>query len=262
MIASVDILEALRSVGVRSDDTLYVHAGLQSALRVAGEGREEKMDTVLAALSAAVADGCLMLPTFTYSFCRDEPFDVAGSPSTVGMLTERFRSRAGVRRIPEPIFSTAVSGRIAPEWEARLFRIGDVDCFGEESVFAYLYEVDARLLFFGVSFEFCTFLHLVEQRLEVPYRYFKEFRGDVIAAGAVASTAARYFVRDLDQDVESSFLPLGADLLERGLAAETQIPRGPRLFATSARAVHDVAVERVRSRPDYLLARGHMRAVT
>jgi aminoglycoside 3-N-acetyltransferase len=257
MISAVEITDALRQAGVQPGDVLFVHAGLQSALRVAGDGREAKMGTVLDALDAAVPDGVLMLPTFTYSFCRGEDFDVARSPSTVGMLTESFRGRPDVRRTPEPIFSVAVRGRLPGAWEERLFRVGDVDCFGEDSVFAYLREADAKLLFFGVGFEFCTFMYLVEQRSHVSYRYFKDFSGDVVDGPRRERVTASYYVRRLDEDVENAFLPLAGELLARGLAVETRLPRGPRLLYAPARAVHDVAVEQLARDPEYLLTRGH-----
>jgi aminoglycoside 3-N-acetyltransferase len=204
-----------------------------------------------------VADGVLMLPTFTYSYCRGEDFDVAASPSTVGMLTDRFRERPGVRRTPEPIFSTAIRGELPAAWEERLFQVGDVDCFGEASVFAHLFEVDAKLVFFSVGFEFCTYLYLVEERLRVPYRYMKPFTGSVVRDGSSTPTTASYFVRHLDQDVENDFEPLAAELLRRGEARELKMDRGPRIMVVGARAVHDVAVERMAAEPDFLLTRGH-----
>lgn len=260
MITAADITGALRELGVAPGDTMYAHSGMQGAIRAEGAGREEKMDTVLQGFDDAVADGVLMLPTFTYSYCRGEDFDVAASESTVGMLTERFRARPGVRRTPEPIFSTAVRGALPATWDEKLFRIGDVDCFGEDSVFAHLLEVDAKLVFFSVGFEFCTYLYLVEERLRVPYRYMKPFTGSVIRDGEATPTTARYFVRYLDQDVENDFEPLAAELLRRGDARELKMDRGPRIVVVGARAVHDVAVERIAANPDFLLARGHVEA--
>jgi aminoglycoside 3-N-acetyltransferase len=243
---------------VAPDDVLFVHGGMQSALRVAGETREQKMDTVIDALEAAVPEGALMLPTFTYSFCADEDFDVELSPSTVGMLSEHFRHRPGVRRTPEPIFSVAVQGPLPEDWERRVFAVGDVDCFGEDSVFAYLYVCNANLLFFGIGFEYCTFLYFVEQRLGVDYRYFKDFRGDVVARGDRTAVTASYFVRDIEAGVENSFLPLAEELRSRGLVSEARLPRGPRILRCRARDVHDVAVDKLREQPDYLLTRGHV----
>ena len=214
------------------------------------------MDAVLDGLDGAVPDGLLMMPTYTYSFTKNEPFDVDGTPSTVGMLTEYFRRRPGVRRTAEPIFSSAVRGALPPAWE-HLFEARDVTCFGEDSIFACLYELDAKLVLFGVSFEFCTYVYLVEQRLEVPYRYLKDFSGEIVLDGTTTPAVARYYVRKLDEDVENTFTPLSTELLARGEAQVVEIPRGPRIVIAGARAIHDVATEQVRRNPDYLLKRGH-----
>ena len=260
MIEARDITATLAELGVQPTDTLWVHAGMQTALRVAGATAAEKLETVLTGLEQAVPEGCLMLPTFTYSFTRGAPFVVATSPSTVGVLSECFRQRRGVRRTADPIFSAAIRGSLPGPWERRLLEIGDTDCFGEGSVFAFLREADARLLFLGVGFAYCTFVYHVEQRLAVPYRYFKTFRGTIVADGRESRTTARYFVRDLDSDVESFFEPLAEALLETGAAQRTTLPRGPSLLLTSARGVEAEAVRRVRERPDFLLSRGHRQA--
>ncbi len=256
-ISAREITGPIRELGVEPHDVLFVHSSMLSSLRVEGATREEKMDTMLDALESVVPDGVLMLPTFTYSFCKDENFDVELSPSTVGALTEHFRRRPGVRRTPEPIFSVAIKGSLPDEWERRIFEVDDVDCFGEDSLFAYLHAVDAKLLFLGVGFEFCTFMYLVEERLSVPYRYMKQFCGAVIAQGRRTQVRADYFVRKLDAGVENNFLPLAEALRGRSLTAEARIARGPGLLCCGARAVHDLAVEKVRESPDYLLTRGH-----
>jgi aminoglycoside 3-N-acetyltransferase len=256
MIRAPDIANALRSLGVAPGDTLWVHAGLQTALHVAGRTPAEKLDTVLDALHLAVPEGVLALPTFSYSFTRGEEYDVTSSPSTVGVLSERFRSRAGVRRTADPIFSTAIHGSLPPGW-AHLFEPGDTDCFGERSVFGYLRHVDAWLLFVGVGFAYCTFVYHVEQRLRVPYRYFKEFGGTIRDGDRLVPARARYFVRDLEADVENWFDPLAAAMVESGAARRARLARGPALLLTSARAVESEATRRVRENPDFLLRRGH-----
>jgi aminoglycoside 3-N-acetyltransferase len=257
MIEARDIESALRALGVRPDDTLWVHAGLQTALRMAGSTAGEKVATVLEGLSRTVPQGTLMLPTFTYSFTRGEPYDLASSPSTVGVLSERFRGLPGVRRTADPIFSAAIRGSLPQPWARRLFEIGDTDCFGERSVFAYLRCVDAKLLFLGVAFSYCTFVYHLEQRLRVPYRYFKDFTGTIREGDRAMRATARYFVRDLESNVESFFDPLADVLLESGTARHVTLPRGPALLVTNARAVEAEAIRRVGENPDFLLRRGH-----
>ena len=255
MISSADITAALAGLGVQPTDTLFVHSDMRRLLRAAGAGREEKLATVVAGLHGAVANGTLLLPTFSYSFCRGEPFSPEATPSTVGLLTEYFRRRPGVRRTAEPLFSTAVLGPTDPAWESALFGVGDKNCFGEESIFAYLVEADAKLAFLGVDGSMCTFVYLIEQRAAVPYRFFKDFAGDFIdSAGDVTRVTARYFVRRLDADVENSFAALFRALEDEGALRRTTLDRGAELTVVSARAVAATAAHGLDSDPAYLLA--------
>jgi aminoglycoside 3-N-acetyltransferase len=249
LIGADAIAAAVAEAGARPGDTLWVHSGLQRSGRVAGATREEKLDTIIEGLGAH--GGPLWMPTFTYSFTKGMDYEPAATPSTVGLLTERFR--AGARRTADPIFSAAVRGP-APE---HLFAVRDQDCFGPESVFAHLAAVDALLVFFDVSFELCTFIHHVEQGLGVPYRYIKPFAGDVVHDGARTRVEARFFVRRLDEDVVARLTPLWDSLAAAGLARTASIARGPTVRAVRARDVAARAAERVAAEPDFLLERGH-----
>jgi len=249
LIGARDIAAAAAEVGTGPGDTLWVHSGLQRSGRVEGDTRAAKLDTIVEGLAAH--GGPLWMPTFTYSFTEGEDYEPAVTPSTVGLLTEHFR--AGARRTADPIFSAAVRGE-APE---HLFAIGDQDCFGPRSVFAHLADADALLVFFDVSFELCTFIHHVEQRLGVPYRYLKAFSGDVIHAGVRTRVRADFFVRRLEEDVVTFLTPLWDSLVAAGLGRSAAIPRGPTLRAVRARDVAAHAAERLAERPDFLLERGH-----
>lgn len=256
MITETDITDALRGLGIEPTDTLYVHSSLASAVRVAGEGASEKTATVIAGLDGAVPDGRVIMPTFTYSFTRGEDFDVEGTPSTVGQLTEHFRLLPGARRIPDPIFSSAVRGPLEGGWE-QLLEVGDVDCFGAGSVFDYLRAVDAKLVFFGIGFKYCTYVHHVEWRLGVPYRYSKDFSGRITDGSRTVAATATYFVRSLDGDVEPCFDALGAALRVSGGAVEVRLTRGPRILVTTASAVEREARVGLVANPEFLLRSGH-----
>ena len=249
---------ALAEVGAEPDDTVFLHSDVRRCGRVEGRLPEQKLDTVLRGLVDAIPAGVMILPTFTYSFCRSEPFDVAESPSTVGGLTDRFRVWPGVRRTPEPIFSTAIRGSLPEAWEQRLMRIGDKDCFGPDSVFAYLHERDALLVFLDASFQACTFVHHIEQRLEVPYRYPKLFEGEVRAGPEHRQVRVSYLVRRLEQDVVTDALPLWEALVQGGHTRSAAIDRGPMLHGVRARVVSEIAARQIAENPDFLLERGHL----
>lgn len=257
MISAQDITAALRRLGVRPTDTVFMHSGLRRCLRVAGPTREAKLETIGDGVSGAVSEGVLIVPTFTYSFCRSEMYDIADSPSTVGVFSEHFRQLPGVRRTADPLFSVAVRGAVPAAWERPLFEVGDKDVFGEESVFAMLRHVDAKFVFFGVPATTCTFVHHVEQRNAVPYRYMKDFAGMVRAGGRLTPVTARFYVRDLDDDVETFLIPLVEDLRSAGTTREMTFERGPSICVVPARAVESAAERGLAADPSYLLTRGH-----
>jgi len=255
------IRAALADLGVRPDDTLFVHSDMSRWVRLAGGGRSGRLATVLDGLRGAAARGTVMMPTFTYSFCEGRSFHRAGSPSTVGALTEYFRRRPGVRRTADPLFSAAILGPVSAAWESALFAVCDKDCFGDRSVFAYLLWSNAAVVFLGSDPDDCTFLLHVEQLEQVPYRYFKEFRGEVTDGEPAREVTARYFVRDLDADVVSFLRPLMDALRDRRELVERQLDGGPTIGVARARAIASAARAGLRANPDYLLTRGHRATV-
>lgn len=261
LISAADITAALRAVGVAEDDTIFVHAGLQGSGRVEGARSRDKLATITAGLAGAVEGGTLILPTFTYSHCWDEVYDLAETPSTVGLLSEHFRRLPGVRRTADPIFSAAVLGPVDAAFEEPLFAVGDSDCFGPRSIFAQLAARNGTVVFYDVGFGFCTFVHHVEQALAVPYRYPKAFTGTVRDGDVERETATTFYVRHLDQDADPHFGPLEAALAAEGALRRTTIPGGPTLLAVDTRAIAAVVRREVAANPDFLIPRGHPVAV-
>jgi len=251
MITARDITATVRDLGVLASDTVFVHSDVGLCHRVAGTTTRQKLDVIAQGLADAVSDGVLMMPSFSYSFCRREVFDIARSPSTVGGLTEHFRLQPGVRRTADPIFSTAVLGALPRAWEQDLFAIGDKDCFGPRSIFAYLLEAEAKLLCFGKTA--CTFIHHTEQRARISYRYFKDFRGIVSDGSALTFATARYFVRPLEARYDVSLALLFEALRASGELSERRLPRGPGLSVAPVPAIDRLVLEGTRADPWFLL---------
>lgn len=257
MITAADISGALFDAGVVPSDTMFVHSDVRSSLRVEGSTLQEKLSTIAAGLRGAVPEGTLVMPTFTYSFAKGEEFDVTASPSTVGGLTEWFRRQPGVRRTSDPFFSVAVEGPVRAGWEQSLFDVGDTDCFGPRSVFAYLHEAGAKLVCYGVDIQALTFAHYAEQLLAVPYRSIKEFPGIVRKGGEERPVIARYNVRELLPETEVLLHPLAEALLRDGRAHAATVPDRPTLFVTDTASALEVIERELAANPDFLLRRGH-----
>lgn len=253
-ISADDILIALRASGITTGDTVYVHSALTSFGRLAkGVKRAAFTGAFIDALREAIgATGNLLMPTFSYSFCKREAFDIAKTPSTVGLLTEAYRQQSGVRRTAEGIFSSALEG---PDADYYL----DVaeSCFGTQSIFEKMYDRDAKFVFLGETFDL-TFIHFVEQRMGVPYRYIKAFPGTTVGGQAPGNTnppretVAYYNVRYLDANVEYDMDKLAASMHAAGLVQTA--PLGASSIRTiKARDTFDHIYQGIRADLGFLL---------
>ncbi len=252
MIAGADIVQAFKLCGVRRGDVLMLHADAIVLAQLPPMTADERFDVLFDALDEVLGpEGTLVMPTFTYSFTKGEPFDVDATPSAVGLLTEAFRTRPGVRRSRDPIFSVAARGPLAD----RFAKAASDDCFGPTSAFALLAEQDAWLACLGCSLDRLTFTHYVEQAARVDYRSFKTFHGVRVEGRVETPASARYFVRDLDRDTTIDLSRLKADLVEAATLVTSAVGRVG-LSAVRCSAFEAAAVALLARNPSGLIHEG------
>ncbi|RJS85340.1 aminoglycoside N(3)-acetyltransferase [Candidatus Bathyarchaeota archaeon] len=188
-----DIMAGLRRVGLREGDVVFVHSSLSSFGYVVGGA-----DTVIDALLETVGpDGTVVMPAFTWTLFHDKEkvtFDVANTPvkNEVGTIPEVFRRRKGVIRSIHICHSVTALGPHAKDV------MGDgVRSFGVGSTFHQLYKLNSWYLFLGVGFNVCTALHMVEEFMKVPYRYYRDFRNSkvILPDGRVIPCRSVEFLR-------------------------------------------------------------------
>jgi len=222
VIASADIVEAFKLCGVRRGDVLMLHADAIVLAQLPPMTPEARFDVLFEALDEALGpEGTLVMPTFTYSFTKGEPFDASATPSAVGLLTEAFRTRPGVRRSGDPIFSVAARGRLADLFA----QAAPDDGFGPNSAFAILAAQNAWLGCLGCGLDRLTFTHYVEQTVGVDYRYFKTFTGVRVEGGVETPGSTRYFVRDLERRTTIDLSRLKAALMRTGALRPASVGR-------------------------------------
>ena len=155
----------LAAMGLTGTETILIHSSMKSIGAVEGGA-----DTVLDALMEFFAEGLLLLPTHTWqSIDQDHPvFDVRRSPCCVGILPELFRQRPGVVRSLHPTHSIAACGRGAAEYLAGELE-NNTPCT-PGGCYDRLRAVGGKILLLGVSHARNTFLHSVEEVLNVPNR--------------------------------------------------------------------------------------------
>jgi aminoglycoside 3-N-acetyltransferase len=203
--------------GVKSGDMLFLHSNIaETLLKLKRLGFELDLQIVLDSfLDTVGSDGTLLLPLFNFGFCSGHPFDLRGTPSRMGILTEAARKRSETIRTGHPVYSFAVLGK-----QKEKFRdIDNYSGYGSDSPFGLLHRAGGKIGVLDVPDRLGgTFYHYVEESMSVDYRYHKQFSGLYTdAAGKTCERTYEIFVRKLELGVVTRVDPMGELLWAKGL---------------------------------------------
>lgn len=248
-VTQKDIEDALTGAGLTQGDTVMIHSDVGSFGKL-GDVRDENefLGSILDAfINVITRDGTLIVPTYSYSFCNHQVFDVVHTDSTVGIFTNFIRRRPQAVRSEDPIFSHAGIGRHA---EHLLNHVGR-ECFGTDSFFDRFYKFDGKIVNFGKFFDI-TFLHYIEKHFRVDYRYDKTFSGTLVHQdGHRKEVEVVFYVHGLPSegcDVEYNMTLLGDELEQRHLLRK--MPLGNDWVRCSrARDCYQVGMDMLRRNP-------------
>lgn len=191
-----DLKRTFKNLGVKNGDILCVHSELFGFGMPMLERKEFLQSLTECFFELIGEEGTLIMPTFTYSFCKNESYDKINSRSKMGVLSEFFRKQTGVKRTNDPIFSFALKGK-----KEQLFLKQSKSCFGKNCVYDTLANNNGKIILFGTQVAGYTFTHFIEEKARVPYRYFKEFKGKILFEDAKEeNTTIKYYVRNLEKN--------------------------------------------------------------
>jgi aminopeptidase-like protein/aminoglycoside N3'-acetyltransferase len=253
---AAEVAAALRSAGASAGDVLFVHSGA-AALGGLSDAGGDGHRALLAALRSVVGDGgTILMPAYTFSFCRQDVFDPGLTPALAGPwnpdaeFVEFFRRQPGAVRSRDPIHSVVGQG---PEAASLLGEIPPT-CFGAGSVFARLVERDALICMLGVGLDEATVRHFSEEWVGVPFRYRKLFTGVIRDRAGCHRQGWVYNVRILADNGFPDGRRLASEAAARGIAHEVPIGAGS-LVAARAAALHELTVALL-ARDPWATARG------
>ena len=162
----LDFAAALQDIGVARGDALLLHSGFSRYSGFAGNA-SDVIDTLLDVLGD---EGQLLMMSMPYGgsserYVATNPvFDVARTPSAVGLISEAFRRRAGVVRSLSPLHPVLAHGPLAA-WITADHDQSGYSC-GKGSPFERFLSLDGKFLFFDAPYASLTFMHYVEDRYQ------------------------------------------------------------------------------------------------
>lgn len=165
-------------LGLKNKDLVFLHSGLIGLGHIDGG-----LNTITDAFSEVLAQGILIIPTFSYSWCKGELFEPLETECPdMGMYAGQAWKDKRFLRSSNPNFSVAaLQNRDNGKLIKQLFNTAPT-CFGISSVFDNMYKLshllDGYVVLLGgahndVVFR-TTFIHYIEEKVCVPYRYLKK----------------------------------------------------------------------------------------
>ncbi|MDH5506814.1 MAG: AAC(3) family N-acetyltransferase [Anaerolineae bacterium] len=203
------VIETLTAVGVQPGDGLLIHSALQM-LGLPEGGPRMYLDAIQSVIGS---EGTLVVPAFNFAFARGEDYDPAKAPAEgMGVFSEFVRQQPDALRTPHPMQSLAVIGKYAADLAGR----DTPAAFDEGSAFARMIELDFKMLLLGTDIQAVSIFHYCEQRVNAPYRYWKDFSGRVRVGQDWQTRTYRMFVRDMDIDARLVITPIQQALQANG----------------------------------------------
>ncbi len=214
-LTNVDLYNTLCQLGAKDCEVLFIHTSLSFGVPNPKLKKKELLQALLDVIYV-LGVKTICMPTFTFSFCNGEDFDVNTSKSHMGVLNEYFRKQEGVIRSIDPLMSVALKG----EDKYLVERIGHASC-GANSTYDMLHRrgTGVKFLMLGAKIGDCmTYMHYMEWLFSVDYRYERTFNGFVTEGGKTYMDEFQFFARYKNVIANSNSYIYEQRLYDKGLA--------------------------------------------
>jgi len=231
-------------------EILYVHSRIKGLMAVDASGSYGELTKwMLDEMERLFAPKTILVPTYTYSFTQSGKYDRTRSVSEVGRFSEETRLLyPAAARTMNPVFS-----HVDTKGYFDLLRVDEESAFGEGSLMSHLHQQGHVIINFDVPELFGSYLHFLESKAAVPYRYNKIFDGTVYDAGIeVGSITYCYYVRDLNQDTKWRRQKIRALFQRHGLI-HCCSEQGVKFQWLRSRELDEVVLGELNRNPRYLI---------
>jgi aminoglycoside 3-N-acetyltransferase len=247
-----DIVRTLKKIGIQNGDSVFVHSniGFFGKLKNADTSEEYCASFKDAMFEVIGENGTLIVPTFSLSYCNNQIFDKQTTKSfECGIFSEFIRESENSKRSDDANFSIAAIGAKA-DWFTK-----DVShySFGTNSFWERLWKDNGKICRFNMSPDYNTFIHFVEKKLNLKYRYDKEFSGISIVNNKKIENKYYHFVHDLKKN---SHLPdltkLDKKCKELGLVNSEDLGKG-QIVVVSTKDVYNIINKEITNNENFLI---------
>jgi len=170
-----DFVKALEEVIWPTDQVVIIHSGIWTFGHLLGVPISQVPDAILDAISGVVGEErTLLMPTFTLSYTKTRTFNLLETKPETGILGQALLKHTGALRTISALNSFAAKG----PHSGFVRDLQGKTLWGEGTIWEWFEQVDARICSIGLPLlRAISIAHRAEEIAQVPYRYFKTFKG-------------------------------------------------------------------------------------
>lgn len=201
MIKKIDIIKLYKNSGIKKGDNIFCHSDLTRFSNI-NFPVNQLCKTILKSIKKQIGNsGTLAVPVFTYSFCKNEVFDPNKIKSNTGAFSNYVLNLPESRVYEDPNLAIAIIGKN----KNFLAKNPQINSYGDKSFFDKFFKLNGKICNLNLDIT-STFIHYFEKKLNVPYRYDKEFIGlkkkNSIFLKKKSILFIRYLINSTKQDLK------------------------------------------------------------
>lgn len=165
MYCKDDLIKELNECGIKTDDILMIHSSFSSIKNIDGGAK-----SVISAFKSVVNNGVLLFPTHTWASIKNDGdvLNLNEANSCVGYLTNEVILDPDFIRSKHPTHSVCAYGYKADDYiKDDIYSTTPVSPNGSFGKLKY----GGKILFIGCPLSKNTFVHSVEEEMNVPNRF-------------------------------------------------------------------------------------------
>ena len=175
---------------IKKGDNVIIHSN-SAGLFQFEKNKKKALDSFYKVLINKIGKkGSICIPAYNYQFTKTKFFSYYNSSSEVGYLSNFFLKKFPKKRTINPIFSHVLLGKSL----AHLINKIDYEILGNESIFSFFEKKNFKIICFCCSPSEITYLHYLEKKNNVRYRFDKIFNGKLKYPKNNINIKIKYFV--------------------------------------------------------------------
>jgi len=186
-------LELAESLPLNDDDILFIASDLQQ-LVLDCRKRDESFDvnSLIESFQKILCNGTIVIPAYTDNLWSGDKFDWETTKPTTGALSNKVFKRTDFVRSRDPLHSVLAWGKKSSD----ISELSSESTLGKGSIFEYLHQNNAKMICIDVHFQNSfTYVHYVEEMLQVKYRKYYNLILNVKTEGAFKSKMVKFHTK-------------------------------------------------------------------